>query len=766
MKNLLLSLVRRTVRFKVNPVRDLAGSGATSCDWMSTGEHPVFDLKPESGGDVVPKGWVYIESRMIRRGAHLVARLHVDTGAGFSDVGSFVIPATRLGYVKHIVRIPPEARRLRLSPMRGEGSVRVEFLRITQITRVEKVVRMAEWVIGDLIKFKNTNQARKYNITWARLLTDLSGAYADCAKLRFHSAPMDYESYVRKFDTLRQSDIAEIRQHIASFARKPLISVLMPVCGVSIDCLKPTVESVLGQIYENWELCMVVDEGHDPDVASYLKFVSEREGRVKLVFRDVGGCVSNAANGALEMAAGEFTTIIGRNDVLSLHALYFVALKGGEIDGLNIIYSDKDEIDWGGIRSNEYFKSSWNPDLFFSHDLISHLAAYRTSVLREIGGFRAEFEGAQGYDLALRCVKVSAASQICHIPRVLYHSRRRSEPGCVDPGSGNGVDRAGQRALSDYFKDQLGVSIFCGHLPGTYRVRYPLPTPAPRVSVIIPTRDGGPLLKKCIHSLLHGTSYENLEIIVVDNQSKSRETVDYLQFLSTQGGVRVLKYDFPFNYSSINNFAVKYASGDTLCFLNDDVEASEPDWLKEMVSHARRPEIGAVGAKLLYADGFVQHAGVVMGIGGFAGHAHKLYPSTHPGYAGRAMLTQNFSAVTGACLVMRRDVFQAVGGFDEENLPVAFNDVDLCLRVREAGYRIVWTPYAVLYHYESYSRGDDQMSPEKRARFDREKNFMLSKWRTDELNDPYYNQNLTLDREDFSIADFPRVCDPWRVRLR
>ncbi|MBR8108219.1 glycosyltransferase [Burkholderia cenocepacia] len=621
-----------------------------------------------------------MESRMIRRGAHLVARLHVDTGAGFSDVESFVIPATRLGHVKHIVRIPPEARRLRLSPMDGEGSVRVEFLRITQITRVEKVVRMAEWVIGDLIKFRKTNQARKYNLTWTRLLTDLSGAYADCAKLRFHSVSMDYETYVRKFDTLHQSDIAEIKQHIASFAKMPLISVLMPVCRISIDGLKPTIESVLGQVYENWELCVVVDEMHDPEVISYLKLVSEKDGRIKLAFRDAGGQISIAANDALEMAAGEFAMIIAPNDVVSPHALYFVALKENEAGGLNIIYSDKDEIDWRGIRSNECFKSSWNPDLFLSHDLISYLAAYRTSILRKIGGFRVEFEGAQDYDLALRCVKVSGASQICHIPRVLYHTRRGKGPGCAAPDPDDSVGQAGHRALSDYFKDQPGVSVSRGHLAGTYRVQYPLPIPAPRVTVIIPTRDGGPLLK-------------------------------------------------------------------------------------EMVSHAWRPEIGAVGAKLLYADGFIQHAGVVIGIGGFAGHAHKLYPSTHPGYAGRAMLTQNFSAVTGACLVMRRDVFQAVGGFDEENLPVAFNDVDLCLRVREAGYRILWTPYAVLYHYESYSRGDDQMSSEKRARFNGEKSFMLSRWHTDQLDDPYYNENLTLDREDFTIANFPRIYDPWRVKV-
>jgi GT2 family glycosyltransferase len=702
---------------------------------------------------------------MMRRGAHLVARLYIDTGTGFSDAESIVIPATRAGNIKQIIKIPRDTRRLRLAPMRSEGIVRLDFLRITEISGVERIFRMMEWVAGDIIKFKNTGRARKYNITWGRLLTDLKGAYEDCAKLRFHSVPLDYDSYVRKFDTLRQSEIDSIRRHMRSFARRPLISILIPVCGESIGHLKSAIQSVFEQIYAEWELCIAVDEDVDSETASYLKSLSEGDGRVKVVFLSAGGSVSTSSNGALAAAAGEYVAILDQKDVLSSAALYFVVAKINEIDDLNIIYSDADEIDGDGVRGNVCFKSSWNPDLFFSSDNISRSATYRTSLVRELGGFRAEYEGGQGYDLALRCVKRSVSSQICHIPRVLCHFRRRGEPGSVDPSVENNACMARGRALSEFFSDQPGVSVSQGELPGTYRVRYPIPTPAPKVTVIIPTRDGGPLLKKCMHSIFDGTVYDNFEVVVVDNQSESRETIDFLRSLSKRSNVTVLRYDFPFNYSSINNFAEKHASGEILCFLNDDVEAIEPGWLSEMVSHALRPDIGAVGAKLLYGDGFIQHAGVVMGIGGFASHAHRLYPATHPGYAGRACLVQNFSAVTGACLVMRRDVFRAVGGFDEDNLPVAFNDVDLCLRVREAGYRVLWTPYAVLHHYESYSRGDDQMSPEKRARFNREKNFMLSRWKTDLLNDPYYNQNLTLDREDFTIADFPRLYEPWRARV-
>lgn len=432
MKEFLLSIVRRTVRFKANPVRDLALSGATSFDWKSTGDHPVFDLEPEERGEAVPSGWVYVEARMMRRGAHLVARLYIDTGAGFSDAESIFIPATRAGNIKQIIKIPRGARRLRLAPMRSEGVVRLDFLRITEISGVERIVRMMEWVAGDIIKFKNTGQAKKYNIIWRRLLVDLKGVYEDCAKLRFHSAPLDYDSYVKKFDTLRQSEVALIRRHMSSFAKRPLISILISVREVSIDYLKSAIQSVFEQIYEEWELCIVADEGGDPKIASYLRSLPERDGRVKVVFLSAGESVSTAMNGALESAAGEFAAILDQKDVLSAAALYFTVAKINEIDDLNIIYSDTDEIDDDGVRGNVRFNSSWNPDLFFSSDNISRSATYRTSLVREIGGFRAEYEGGQDYDLALRCVKRSASSQICHIPRVLYHFRRCGEPGSVD----------------------------------------------------------------------------------------------------------------------------------------------------------------------------------------------------------------------------------------------------------------------------------------------------------------------------------------------
>lgn len=754
-------MIRRCTTFSLSPARDLSPSSTQPLEWISTGENPAFEIELDGGRLAIPTGWVYIESKMVRRGVRLVAQLHVDTGAGFSSAEIFPIPATRVGIVKHVVRIPRGARGMRLVPFQGEGTVRIDYFRITKISRAEKFVRMTEWVMGDLIKFKNTNQASTYNLHWWRLLTDLEGAYADCANLRFHSSPPEYSSYIRQFDTLHQRDIDAIKRHVAVLENKPLISIVFPVRDESVEDLKLSIRSILSQVYECWQLCVAVDAKASEMVVSYLKSLSLSEPRISLHFEDFDGRQSAVLNGALENVVGEFSIIVYPGNSISMHSLYFIALEINLSVRTNVIYSDSDEINEQGVRINPDFKSDWNPDLFLSQDMISGAVAYRTGLLRAIGGARTEFEGAHDYDLTLRCVANCEPDQIVHIARVLHHRRGQKNACPVEVGAKISADPVRMRALLSHLKDRRGIEVCQGKLEGTFRVKYPLPESLPMVSLIIPTRDGGELLRKCVDSVLNSTDYRNIEIIIVDNQSTAEDTISYLRSLETIPGVRVLRYDFPFNYSAINNFAVGYATGEILCFLNDDVEASHPDWLSEMVSHALRPEIGVVGAKLLYADNFVQHAGVVIGIGGFAGHAHKLYPATHPGRSGRALLTQSLSAVTGACLAMRSEIFREIGGFDEENLPVAFNDVDLCLRVGERGYRILWTPHAVLYHYESYSRGDDQASAEKRARFNREKNFMVERWNVSNYVDPYYNPNLTLDREDFSISNFPRIENAW-----
>lgn len=706
-----------------------------------------------------------MESNLIRRGVQLVAQLYVDNGTGFTEAESIFIPTTRPGHIKHVFKLPHNVKALRWVPMRGKGTVIQKPIQLFEITQAERIGRMVEWVWSDIYKFKNTKQAKQYNLTFSRLLFNLKEAYADCAKLRLHSPSLSYLEYVEAYDTPADRDDEAIKRHIAEFERNPKISILMPVFNPPLNYLKEAIASIKAQLYENWELCIADDKSTDPEISNYLRDVLASDDRIKVVFREQNGHISAASNTSLSIAQGQFSALVDQDDLIPRHALYHVALEINRYPDANIIYSDEDKIDDVGTRSDPYFKSDWNPDLFFSHNMISHLGVYRTSLLREIGGFRAGYEGSQDYDLALRCVKKSRADQIRHIPRVLYHWRVHDGSTASNPDAKGYAYQAALNALADFFGDTPGTVVENGPAIGTYRVHHPLPAARPKISLIVPTRDGYTVLRKCIDSILDKTTYGNFEILIVDNGSRDKATISYLQRISSNSKIKVIRYDAEFNYSAINNYAEQHASGDVLGLINDDTEVISPDWLDEMVSHALRPDVGIVGAKLLYTDRHVQHAGVILGIGGFAGHAHRLCPESHAGYAGRAILTQNLSAVTGACMLVRRDVFRFLDGLNAKDLPVAFNDIDFCLRAREAGLRVVWTPYALLYHHESHSRGDDQATGASRSRFAREKSYMLERWKTDSMLDPYYNPNLTLERENFTLAHRPRLAAAWSEYL-
>lgn len=754
-----IPLIRRAFSFELTPTQDVAIDNTRSNTWTSTGNDPTFELIPVDG--IYPRGWVYMQSSLVRRGAQLQAQLYIDSGSGFSEAESITIPTTRPGNIKHVFKLPPAVRALRWIPMRGKGVIIQQPIVMTTITEIERIARMAEWVASDIWKFRKTNQAKQYSLKASRIFFDLRSAYDDCAKLRVHSAPPSYQAFVEGYDTLNYADEVAIRTHIEQLPYKPKISIVMPTFNPPLNYIREAIDSVRNQFYSNWELCIADDCSTDSDARSFLTSLSALDPRIKVHLRDSNGHISAASNSALALARGHFVALLDQDDLLPKHALYHVALEINRFPDVNVIYSDEDKIDNAGNRSDPYFKSDWNPDLFLSHNMISHLGVYRTSLLREIGGFRIGYEGSQDYDLALRCVRVSRPDQIRHISHVLYHWRIHDESTAANPHAKHYAYDAALRAIQDFLFDKPGTRVQHGEFIGTYRVIYPIPETQPHVSLLIPTRDGRSILKRCIKSILQKTSYRNFEIIVINNQSACLETINYLKQISEYDQVRVIDYDAPFNYSAINNFAEKHASGEIIGLLNDDVEVVSPEWLTEMVSHALRPEIGVVGAKLLYPDGFIQHAGVVIGIGGFAGHAHRLHPGMHPGYAGRAALTQNFSAVTAACLIVRRSVYQELGGLNEQDLKVAFNDIDFCLRAGAAGYYVTWTPHAVLYHHESYSRGSDQASTESRARFEREKNYMRDRWKTDSKPDRFYNSNLTLEKEDFTLAHRPRSERPW-----
>lgn len=573
----------------------------------------------------------------------------------------------------------------------------------------------------------------------------------------------DYTEWIHRYDTLTPEMRANMRARIDVFAHKRRISVLMPVYNTNPKWLKEAIDSVRQQLYPYWELCIADDVSTDPRIRPILERYAQEDMRIKVVFREVNGHISDASNSALGVATGEYVALLDHDDMLAAHALYMVAEEVSEHPEADIIYSDEDKIDERNKRFDPHFKSDWNPDLFYSQNYVSHLGVYRTHLVRELGGFRKGYEGSQDYDLCLRCVAKTKERHIRHIPHVLYHWRAVAGSTALATGEKKYAEIAGSKALSDYFRTiNSEVTVEFGEIPTTYRVRFPLPSKPPLVSLVIPTRNGFEILKQCIESIKAKTTYPNYEIIIVDNQSDEALTLGYLAELGRQHIARILRYDKPFNFSAINNYAVAHCAGELVGLINNDIEIVSPEWLSEMVSHALRPEVGAVGAKLMYGDGRLQHAGVIVGLGGVAGHSHKYFAGDSYGYFFRLRLLQNLSAVTAACLVVRKSVYQEVGGLEEQNLTIAFNDVDFCLRIRDAGYRNLWTPYALMYHHESVSRGAED-SPEKIARFQQEINFMKKRWGMSLLKDPYYNVNLTLDLEDFSIAWPPRVQPPWRA---
>jgi len=589
----------------------------------------------------------------------------------------------------------------------------------------------------------------------------------------------EYSQWIDRYDKLSTVDRAAIRRKIEALNYKPLISVLMPTFNTPEKWLRLAIESVRAQLYPNWELCIADDASSDPHVKRVLDEYQARDTRIKVVWREIRGHISAASNSALEIAEGDFVAFLDHDDELREHALYMLAVELNAYRDADLIYSDEDKIDEIGTRYDPYFKPDWNPVLFLAQNFICHFVSIRKSLAREIGGLSSGYEGAQDWDLIMRVIERIPAAHIRHIPHVLYHWR--AIPGSTAKSENHkeyALD-AQRKTVQAHFErvGKAGQRIEVLPTAGIYwRIKYHVCEPAPKVTVIVPTRNGFDLLRRCVESIHRKTSYSNFELVIVDNQSNEAKTLEYLEQLEREGKARVLQHDAPFNFSAINNFAVRHTESEIVGFLNNDIEVITPDWLDEMVHYAIQPEIGAVGAKLYFPNNTIQHAGVILGLGGVpgvtghisipgvAGHISKGRPRSYPGQASRALLAQNMSAVTGACLIVRRNVFQEVGGMDEENLPIAFNDVDLCLRIRERGYHNVWTPFAELYHYESSSRGYED-TPEKIIRFVKESQFMRKRWGNLLLSDPAYNPNLALDREPFLLAFPPRAAKPWLLEV-
>ncbi len=550
--------------------------------------------------------------------------------------------------------------------------------------------------------------------------------------------------YFQRREEEKKNKNDEIKNEIKNFKYKPKISIIVPTWNTQKDILKQTISSVCNQLYPNWELC-IADGNSKSEIKNILMKYEQQDKRIKLKLLNENKGISENSNQALSLATGEFIGLLDHDDELTNDALYEVVKLLQKHSDADLIYSDEDKIDLKGKRLDFFFKPDWSPDLLLSQNYVSHFGIYRKKIVDKINGFRKGYEGSQDYDLILRFSEQT--NNIYHIPEILYHWK--VIPGSVasNPNAKGYAYIIAKKALKDAM-ERRKIPIECieyVRYPGHYRIKYKI-IENNKVSIIIPTKDNQKLLKKCINSILQKTEYENYEILIINNQSKKYETLEYFREIEDNARIRIINYNKPFNYSAMNNYAVKFVKGTYILFLNDDTEIISNKWINAMMEHCQKKNVGAVGAKLLYANNTIQHAGVILGIGGVAGHSHKFIPNDFNGYFLKPHLVQNVSALTGACLMIKKSLFKEVNGFDEKNLPISLNDIDLCLKIRRKGYLIVYTPFAELYHHESVSRGYD-MNPQ----IIREIEFMKSKWKKNIKRDPYYNPNLSLDKEDFSF---------------
>ena len=541
------------------------------------------------------------------------------------------------------------------------------------------------------------------------------------------------------------------RQRREKFDFQPKISIVIPLYKTQEKYLRQLVETIKEQTYPNWELCLSDGSGANSPIAGLLESLAASDERIKVVSHEESLQISENTNAAIEIATGDYIAFADHDDELTPNALFECVKALNKNRDVKVLYSDEDKMSMDGHKFFQpHFKPDYNPDLLCTVNYICHLFVVDRKVIEQVGTLRKEFDGAQDYDFIFRCTE--QAKEIVHIPQVLYHWRCHQGSTASNPESKMYAFEAGARAIMAHY-ERMGIAaekVEKGVDYGIYHTTFKIKG-EPLVSIIIPNKDHSRDLDVCVRSILEKSTYRNLEFIIVENNSTEPETFAYYKKMEEKHpSFHVVTWKEGFNYSAINNFGASFAKGEYLLLLNNDTEMINKDCLRELVSFGTRPEVGIVGARLLYEDGTVQHAGVIIGLGGVAGHAFAGIKGDDPGYFARAVIPQNYSAVTAACMLVRKSVYDEVGGLDEL-FKVAFNDVDFCLRVRQRGYLIVYNPEAKLYHYESKSRGVED-TPEKAARFMGETNNMMERWaKVMEAGDPYYNPNLSLKRSDFSI---------------
>ena len=561
---------------------------------------------------------------------------------------------------------------------------------------------------------------------------------------RFEEREVEYQEWYEKN---KPSEEELARQRKKKWKEPVTISVLVPAYWTPEVFLRQMIESVLNQTYPYLELCIADGSGENISVEKVVKEYQAKDQRVRYQRLEKNEGIAGNTNAAIRMATGDYLALFDHDDLLSPNALFEVA-STIEKDKADVVYTDEDKVT-SDLKEHfqPHFKPDFNPDLLCSNNYICHLFVVKRSLALKLGGQDPAYDGAQDYDFIFRCTE--EAEKIVHIAKILYHWRVHQASTADNPTSKMYAFDAGKRAIEAHLQ-RIGAKAEVSHTKdlGFYRVKYQVQG-NPKVSIVIPNKDEKETLKKCLESIWQKTTYSNYEIILVENNSTTREIRDYYQELDGKNGVRVVYWDKEFNYSAINNFGISYAKGEYILCLNNDITVISPEWMEELLANCQRPEVGIVGARLYYPDNTIQHAGIVLGMGGCAGSLFVGLARSRGGYLHKAALQQDLSAVTAACFMVKKEAFEKVGGF-EEKLAVAFNDVDFCLKVRHAGYLVVYDPYAELYHHESKTRGYENTEAKKR-RFQEEIVYMRCHWMPDILRDPYYNENLSLKASDYSL---------------
>jgi O-antigen biosynthesis protein len=681
-----------------------------------------------------------------------VAKIYPNYGRGSNEQTAFTLPHLHASPTYKVVYLEKRPKKLRFDPVEDKIDFTIKTLKFFPLTEKKAKYFMLEQIAREHAEYRKLSIKEIEeklldeggHLLASRILSIYNETFSSS-----HSE-VSYQQWIKKQESKQLKHIESV---FASTKPTKLISILLPTYNSNPLFLEACINSVLQQSYQKWQLCIVDDASTETAHIQLIEELVEMDDRIIFHKKSDNTHIADTTNACLKLARGEHVLLLDHDDMLPRHTLLMMVNKLQSTPTLKLIYADEDKIDVHNARYEPHFKPEWNPDLLYSQNYIAHPILIETERFRAMGGMRTGVEGSQDHDLLLRYTADLTANQIHRIPQILYHWRAHAESTASNATAKDYTTQAGIKALKHHFEtQQINASVSQGKRPNTYKVNWLLPENPPLVTLIIPTYNGHNILKTCIDSILNKTTYPNYEIIIIDNRTNCEKTLNFIHStVATKQNVRVLKWDQPFNFSAINNFGVSQAKGEIVGLINNDIEVISPEWLTEMVSHAIRPEIGCVGAKLYYPNNKIQHAGVILGIGGVAGHSHKHAPRKSSGYFTRLHLVQNFSAVTAACLIVKKAIYNQVGGLDATNLPVAFNDVDFCMKVGEAGYRNLWTPYAELYHHESISRGSDEETPEKQMRALKESTYMRQKWQKKLQNDPAYNPNLTMESENFSL---------------